>query len=210
MKILILCSGKAAMTWEERYDSAGFERAVSLEADCDIQPAEVKTIQADGRPVYVSSLNTARSTARFLLPGAEPIREPLLDEVPRRACKDSEKPLPLGYWQRMARLQRAMGVGRQPETNAQAKGRAERLIALLEERGKDCILVSHPIFIQILLDRFRAHGYVAARSEIFRVKPLERILITRRDMHCGGCSHNCLLTNPGCNVGKDKARRNAG
>ena len=37
--------------------------------------------------------------------------------------------------------------------------------------------------------------------------PGERIRVTERSDHCGGCQHNCLLKNPGCGVGKDKAAR---
>ena len=65
----------------------------------------------------------------------------------------------------------------------------------------DCVLT------EALLDRARVHCYTQARSGIFRYRPWERILVTRRNLHCGGCSHNCLLTNPGCGVGRDKAQR---
>ena len=68
-------------------------------------------------------------------------------------------------------------------------------------------MVSHPGFIALLLDRLRVRGYCVARTGLGRVQPLERLLLTRRDMHCGGCGHNCLLTNPGCGIGRDKAAR---
>ena len=68
-------------------------------------------------------------------------------------------------------------------------------------------MVSHPGFIALLLDRLRVRGYCVARTGLGRVQPLERLLLTRRDMHCGGCAHNCLLSNPGCGIGRDKAAR---
>ena len=209
MKILILCSARPAFVWEKSYDSAGFDRAVQQAADCDMEPVEAKKIRADGRRVYVSGYKCAMQTATCLIEGAEPVIEPLLDGIPLRSYKDSQRPLSLSQWQRMAKLQQTMGNERQPESAAQVKARAEQLIGLLEERNEDCILVSHPDFLKVLLDRFRAHGYCAARSGLFTIAPLERIVITCRDAHCGGCSHNCLLSNPGCGVGRDKARRHS-
>ncbi|MBO5555722.1 MAG: hypothetical protein J5927_00915, partial [Oscillospiraceae bacterium] len=88
--------------------------------------------------------------------------------------------------------------------------RAEALIQKLESAGQDCVLVTHPAFLALLLDRLRIHGYCSQRSGIGRLKPLERILCSKRDIHCGGCGHNCLLANPGCAIGKDKARRQSG
>ena len=209
MKVLILCSARPAFVWEKSYDSAGFDRAVQQAMDSDGEPFEAKSIRADGRRVYVSRHKCALQTAALLIEGAEPVVEPLLDEIAPRSYKDSRRPLPLSRWQRLAKLQRAMGHERQPESAAKAKDRAEQLIGLLEERGEDCILVSHPDFLKVLLDRFRIHGYCAARSGLFAISPLERIVMTRREEHCGGCSHNCLLSNPGCGVGRDKARRHS-
>ena len=207
MKVLIICSAKPAFVWEKSYDSLGFDQAVQQAASCEAEAFEAKSIQSDGRRVYVSRHKCAIQTAELLLKGTEPVVEPLLDEIPMRAYKDSQHPLPLKRWRQMAKLQQTMGNERQPESTAQAKDRAEQLIRLLEEREEDCVLVSHPAFLKVLLDRFRIHGYCAARSGLFAIAPLERIVMTRREDHCGGCSHNCLLSNPGCGVGRDKARR---
>ena len=68
----------------------------------------------------------------------------------------------------------------------------------------DCILTAE------LLDRARPRGYTMARTGIFAFRPWERILLTKRSAHCGGCRHNCRLSNPGCGVGRDKAARNSG
>ncbi|MCH5259641.1 MAG: hypothetical protein J1F18_07805, partial [Lachnospiraceae bacterium] len=81
------------------------------------------------------------------------------------------------------------------------------LLDLLEAKNQDCILISHPSFIKILLNRFSARGYCITGRNTVRIAPLNRLLITKWDMHCGGCGHNCLLSNPGCGVGRDAARR---
>ena len=207
MKILIVCSGKASMTWKKRYNAAEFDEAIRYAQDCNIAHIESNPTGTNGRPVYVSMEKGALQTAEQLFTNAEIVVEELLNEVPQCSCKDTEKSLSLWYWQLMATWQRFLGSKRQPETKAQVKARAEKLIQLLEERSQDCILVSHPIFLKILLNRLRAHGYCVTRSGSFGIAPLERILITRWDMHCGGCGHNCLLTSPGCGVGRDAAKR---
>ena len=80
-------------------------------------------------------------------------------------------------------------------------------LSRLEKEGKDCMLVADCLLTAELLDRLRLRGYTVSRSGIFRYRPWERILLTRRDQRCGGCGHNCLLENPGCGVGRDKAAR---
>ena len=207
MKILIICSGKPNMICKKRYHSAGFDEACRLAAECDIEKAEKERISSNGRPVYVSSGNSTVQTANLIFSDANIIKEPLLDEVPLRSYKDTEKELPLWYWQFMSSLQRFLGNNRQPETKAQVKARAKSLLNLLESRNQDCILISHPVFIKVLLSQFSARGYCITGRSFLRIAPLQRIVITKWDMHCGGCGHNCLLSNPGCGVGRDAAKR---
>lgn len=90
-----------------------------------------------------------------------------------------------------------------PEDTARAK----QLIAVLLEHGEDCVIAAPPNFLHLLLRRMERSGFVIRRGESGTPKPLERIRITQKRDHCGGCSHNCLLKNPGCGVGRDKAAR---
>ena len=207
MKVLLIAGGKAAMTWKKQYTSAEFEDALMRALDCDIEAAQVERISSHDRPVYVSSTKNAAQTAELFFTDAEMIEEPLLNEVPVRAYKDTAKKLPLWCWQLMASIQHFFGNSRQPETKAQAKVRADKLLDLLEAKNQDCILISHPIFIKILLNRFSARGYCITGRNTVRITPLNRLLITKWDTHCGGCAHNCLLSNPGCGVGRDAGRR---
>ena len=207
MKMLIICSGKPAMTWKKLYHSVNFDEACRHAIDCDIEKVESERISSGGRPIYVSSGKGTVQTAELLFNDADIIEEPLLEEVPQRSYKDTEKELPLWRWQFMASMQRFLGNSRQPESRAQAKARAKKLLDLMESRNQDCILISHPNFIRVLLDCLGSRGYHINRQNLFRIAPLERIAITKRDMHCGGCGHNCLLSNPGCGVGRDAARR---
>lgn len=197
------------MTWDKNYSSADFDAMCRAMPDCDIEAVNSEQSSSNNRAVYVSSGKGALQTAELLFTDAAITEETLLDEVVQRAYKDTEKKLPLWHWQFMASLQRFTGNDRQPESKSQIKVRAKKLIDLLESRNQDCILISHPIFIRVLLDGLSTRGYRITRTNFFRVAPLERILITKPDMHCGGCGHNCLLSNPGCGVGRDAAKRRA-
>ena len=58
-----------------------------------------------------------------------------------------------------------------------------------------------------LLRALERRRCVIRRAQSGAIRPGERIRVTERSDHCGGCQHNCLLKNPGCGVGKDKAAR---
>ncbi len=207
MKILILCSANTTMKWEKYYCSADFDEAQRFVCACEAEKISCRQNGTNGRPVYVSTRISAYQTAQKLFTDPKITEEALLDEIPVRSYKDTSKKLALWKWKFMAGLQRLTGSSRQPESRRQSAARAEALIAFLEERGQDCILVSHPHFIKVLLNRLRKHGYCVDGAGPFAPAPLDRILITRRDMHCGGCGHNCLLSNPGCTIGQEAARR---
>ena len=99
---------------------------------------------------------------------------------------------------------------RQPESRKKVIERADALICKLEEAGGDSLLISYPLFLPELLDRLRIRNYVIQRGGLLKFQPLEKIVVSRRDEHCGGCQHNCFLSNPGCGVGRDKAMRKSG
>lgn len=84
--------------------------------------------------------------------------------------------------------------------------RAKEAVAALLKYGEDCVIAVPPKFLTILLDQMERKALVILRRERGTPKPLERIRISERKDHCGFCNHNCLLRNPGCGIGMDKAR----
>lgn len=85
--------------------------------------------------------------------------------------------------------------------------RAKAAVAALLEYGEDCMIAVPPRFLKLLLDQMERKALVILRRERGTPKPFERIRISERKDHCGFCNHNCLLRNPGCGIGMDKARR---
>lgn len=206
MKIWIVCTGESADLWPKRCDAAAFEGAAGRAGERMENPEPGKRLNAEGKTVYYAPSPAARQTAELCFEGGALQEEPLLKPVALRAFRSGGRYAP-EIWRKMAALQRSLGAARQPESQKQLSRRAEALVARLVEKGEDCMLVADTVLTGALMDRLRAHGCDVSRSEIFRFRPWEKILVTDRSLRCGGCGHNCLLSNPGCARGLDKARR---
>lgn len=198
MKLWIVCSTEGKMPAgamnSEEYRAA---RLAALSAGTAEEGA--KPLRREGRAVYISHAPAARLSAEALCPGGDYIAHAALDELEPSAGPLSRTPLPLSL---RARLDAPRG-----DRLRAGRAEAESLAEELERRGQDCILFSHPGRIPLLMDAFRLRGYCFGRSEIGSIRPGERILVTSRAAHCGGCGHNCMLSSPGCGIGRDKAQR---
>lgn len=209
MKIWILVTGEEEGLWPRRCGAAEFAEAVRRAAEEPPRSREERKLSAEGWEVLIAPSPAARRTAELCVEGGSRLEEPLLSPVTERPYReDGERPLWL--WRLMALVQRRRGDPRQGESRKALAARAEELFARLAEEEKDRILIADRLLAGELMDRARIHGCDLARTGMFAPSPWERILITRRDQHCGGCRHNCLLSNPGCGVGRDKAARKSG
>ena len=198
------------MDWENSYDSEGFDLACDLYDNSGLNPYKGPVTTAKNYDVYVSALSRTRATAIQMF--GEEVEEklvetPLLNEVPKRSYTDSKSKKPRFWWVMRSRIQWYLNNARQYETRAMTQKRAEEIADLVEKEGRDCILVTHEFFLYTLKGELEKRGYLVERSDMFRIKNWEKIRATKRDMHCGGCGNNCLLTKPGCGVGRDAAAR---
>ena len=210
MSMLILCTGSPVNPLEGNYSSAEFDRAFRRMLGSAAAPPAERKISPGGRTVYIAEGGLARSTAEQILEPCEIHTEPLLNEIDVCSFSDTEKQFSVEKWLRKAASQRKASDPRQPESRNKVIERADALIRKLEEAGGDSLLISYPLFLPELLDRLRIRNYVIQRGGLLKFQPLEKIVVSRRDEHCGGCQHNCFLSNPGCGVGRDKAMRKSG
>ena len=205
MSTTIICAGKSNLPVSGKYDSSGFDVAVHAALESDCAPYEGRKYNAEGKHVLIGEGRPASDTAEKLLLPCQWTVEPLLNEIAVCSFTDTEKLYSDQVWFRKAAAQRKHGDPRQPESEADVVRRADTLIEKIS--GSNCILITYPLFLSVLLDRLRAHNYVIQRTGLLKIQPLERFLISEKEAHCGGCQHNCFLSNPGCGVGRDKARR---
>ena len=201
MRLWIICSGEAAVEYPRRCTLAAYGALRERALDGGVEEGRVHRVAANGRAVYCSPRPAARETARLCVTDAEAKREELLDELPLPVDKGGRE-LPLWMLRFILWLRRLLRFGR-----AEGRRRADALIDKLEKRGEDGVLISHPLMIAALIDALRVRGYCVQRTGMGSIRPFEQMLLSRRDEHCGGCQHNCLLSNPGCNIGRDKAAR---
>lgn len=204
MRIWIICSGEAALALPPRAAAAEYAALCEKRLDSPVGETQGHPVAANGRGVHVSSRAAAQDTAEKLIADGAPQSEPLLDEIPLRPFGGGK--LPLWLWRVLVWLRGLFGLAA-AESGRVSRQKADELISRLEKRREDCILVSHPRRIAALCDALRVRGYCVQRTGLGGIKPFEQLLLSRRDEHCGGCAHNCLLSNPGCNIGRDKAAR---
>lgn len=205
MKIIMIRHAKVDMAWDKSYDSEGWDAANKTYDESPIK--EVKEhLKSEGFRVYISTLPRTRATAKGLLGECELMETPLLNEVPNRAAVDTSLKLPKWSWVACGRIEWYFNSSRQPETKRKTRERAEKLVKMLVEKNEDCVLITHEFYLYTLESVLAKHGFVTERGSIGRIKNLERIRATKRDDHCGFCTHNCLLSDPGCDIGRDKAK----
>ena len=146
-------------------------------------------ISASGRIVYAAP--EWMEQAKNACPGAAEIRETvLLREI-------AEKP-DIGW---------RLGVRQTEESVKTVKARASALAKLLLAEKENCVVIGQPNFLPFLIRALERNGCCILRSSSGTIRPGEKIRVTEKKDHCGGCQHNCLLSNPGCGVGRDKASR---
>ena len=206
MKIILIQQAEPRMEWEPRYDAASFERAAEASLNCGAAPFTAKKGDASGYRVYTGTGRAAAETAEMLFEFAQPPeRSALLDDMPLRPFCKTDKSLPLRLWKVMGEAQWLLGGRRQPESRGDALRRAGRFIDLLEREDRDCVVICGGFAMKALKSVLRRRDYCLEGGGLFS-KPLERVRAVKRSMHCGGCHHNCLLTEPKCQIGMNKAR----
>lgn len=100
-----------------------------------------------------------------------------------------------------------LGLGPGKNTVSRVRQESRSLAEELLEQNEACVAAADPARLEMFLRALRRRGFVVRRSRVGPIRPGEKIFLSQRKDHCGGCSHNCLLKNPGCGVGQDKARR---
>ena len=149
---------------------------------------QAEPVSAVGRPIFAAPECMEYAKAVFQNAGVI-AEEPLLREAPDAGL----------LWR--------LGLREAAESAGEVRARAARAAEALLQAQTDCVLIAPPGILRFLLRALERRRCVIRRAGSGAIQPGERIRVTERADHCGGCQHNCLLSNPGCGVGKDKAAR---
>ena len=186
MKLLLIRHGKVDMKREKYYSPEEYNMAQARYDEADILPVKAGQGTGDYERIYVSSLRRTQLTAEQLFPSAPPsmlVRTALLDEVPLSAFCSTPKRRPWWMYDVFGRLQWRFGKG-QKESYAETRERADRLIAELEKKNENAILITHGFFMNVLIRRLKRRGrYEIYRSGMLVIHPLEKIKVIDRQPH---------------------------
>ena len=200
MIIRVICIGKSKLSPPEHCTAGQFGAFCNGVAEFPIIKEDVPKMKSRGYDIYIAPGRAAAQTAELFFENAETIEEPLLSSLPLKEDTSTGKIRSRKFWEFLLYLWYTFGAGHKALSK-----QTEELLKRLEEKGKSCILVCPPQVARVLLGKLRNRNYVVTRSGSFFPKPLEQFQFTKRNMHCGGCGNNCLLTSPGCAVGKETA-----
>lgn len=144
-------------------------------------PADTRRGDASAYRVWIGSAPAALATAQalFILPES-PVVTKLLDDAPGEA-----------------------GLRAKLASRKAARRRAGECIDLLEKEARDSVVICGGQSMAALRFVLRARGYLLEGGSLVP-RPLERVRATKRALHCGGCAHNCLLSEAKCEKGRSK------
>lgn len=180
MKIVIIRHAKVNMEWEKRYDSKQFDLACEKYDTSEIVPiSEIMSTKDSTDIIYISELSRSYETARQLFGERNFCKTSLVNEVPAKSFKDTNKKYPWWLWKSMSRLQWFFNNKRQPETRRETLIRARKTIELIEKNNKDCFIITHGFYMVTLINELRKKGYKIEKKKRIRIANLERIIATK-------------------------------
>lgn len=164
------------MSWNKRYHSTGYDLACDNYDKAPIILSGKEYPKTDNmKKVYISELSRTRETAERLFQKNDFVQTALLNEVPLKSYKDSNKMYPLWLWNFAGRLQWFLQNSRQPESKKETADRAKKLIKMLETRQEDCYLITHGFYMRVLIKELRKQGYQMEKNNLFKISNLDMI-----------------------------------
>ncbi len=196
MQIIIIRHAKVDMSWDKEYNSATYDLACDRYNECPIisvsnessampiwafgECREGSNIEYskidDTKTVYISELSRTYETACRLFKNTDFVRTALLNEVPLKSFKDTNKNYPLWFWNFAGRLQWFLQSKRQMESKEETVIRAKEMMKLLEERWEDCYLVTHGFFMRVFMKELKKQGYKIQKNKFFGISNLDMVV----------------------------------
>lgn len=171
---------KVDMAWEKKYNSITYDLACNKYDECPLilQNKEYSKID-DANTVYISELSRTYETACRLFNERDFFETALLNEVPLKSFKDTNKMYPLWMWSVLGRVQWFLGSDRQAESKKETIVRAKKMIQLLEEHQEDCYLVTHGFYMRVLIKELKKQEYKIKNNHIFGISNLDMIIAVK-------------------------------
>lgn len=178
MKITIIRHGKVNMKWSKKYTSRTFDNACQEYDLAHIERIDNPYV-TDCSNIYISNFLRSFETAQALFISKEFMELEDIGEVPLRSFADLGIQLPLWIWNVIGRMQWYFNINRQKESRYITIKRADRVIAQLEKRKADCVLVTHGFFMKTLISRLKKAGYSIKGQTVLGFSNLQMVTAER-------------------------------
>lgn len=180
MKITIIRHGKVNMQWPKRCNSKTFDAACKEYDIAHIEKID-NLCRCDCEDIYISKYLRSFETAEVLFASKDYIKKDNIGEVPLCSFVDSNIQLPLVIWNIMGRVQWYFNSDRQKESRCETVKRADVVIAELEEKNKDCVLVTHGFFMKTLINRLKKKEYIVNGQKMFGFSNLQMVTAEKKE-----------------------------
>lgn len=157
--IVLIRHAKVDYAWRKRYRPADFDKAC---AEYNVSPIIQPNLCCESFSpdiIYVSGLRRTHRTAEVLFPGSAYVPDALFDEVEITSFTKLPIPLHVNTWFMLGRLQWIVNAGQQKESRKETLLRAEKAANLLIKHDGDIAVVSHGLFLRVLVSVLKKKGY---------------------------------------------------
>ncbi len=157
MKVILIRHFKVDHPWK---NSCSYQEFLEDIATYNIKPViEPKELDFPAEKVYISTLPRTEATAKFLKGNKTIIKTALIDEVDFSGRSRIKFSLSNSLWYLIAALKWQFNSRRVNETIRHTRNRAAEFLKLIEEKNEDCIVVSHGMFLLVLMNLMTNKGY---------------------------------------------------
>ncbi len=159
MRIAIIRHGEVDYNWSRWCTSDEFDKECTEYDRSPIKHISWRLPISGIQNVFISTLSRSGNTAKMLFATDNFKTISWIDEVPLRSSFDTEKKLPLWFWNISGRLQWFINCSRQMEGRLGTEKRARSFVDLLCKEGVDSAVVTHGFYMHVLLKEMRQAGF---------------------------------------------------
>ncbi len=166
MKVVIIRHAEVGFDWSRECSSKGFDSDCNGYDNAPIKNITYKIPEIGFMRVYISELSRSLNTAEKLFPDGDYTETGLINEVPLRSSYDTNRKMPLWFWNLSGRIQWLVNSARQVEGRNKTKERARRFIATVSQEKMNCAVITHGFYMHTLLDEMKKAGFRTTRSSV--------------------------------------------
>lgn len=166
LKVVIIRHAEVDFTRSSRCTSKEFDTERCEYDRAPIKDADYEVPCFKYHRIYISTLPRSRNTANRLFGEAAFKETGLIDEVSLKSSFDTERKMPLWFWNMSGTLQWMFNISRQSEGRSRTRMRARKFVKILCRDGSDCVVVTHGFYMLTLLQEMKKAGFRTSKSRL--------------------------------------------